>query len=321
MTSTSLSMLLRRGIKSVGSLMRKTDPKLDVGPHEQKGVELYEPEIFFWQKRAGHYNFGDHLARVISCKMLEVGLGSGTLVIDEFFRLLSIGSILHFANDGDVIWGSGRNGKIPDQAHRFDWLDVRAVRGPYTHHWLAKQISLPENLPYGDPGLLLPYLFDLSSPLFLPRDQEVGQSILVPNLNDVAHLESPDAKNVVLPTRSWYEVIRRILSARTIVTTSLHGLILAEAMGKRVCLVRLTDVEPAFKYEDYSLGAGRELPEFLSQLQGAEHEARKPYLTWDFEPLVRAFPFDKFGFQPDYSRVIATMREMKRRNDDLLRNY
>jgi pyruvyltransferase len=27
-------------------------------------------------------------------------------------RLLSVGSILHFAKDGDVIWGSGVNGKM-----------------------------------------------------------------------------------------------------------------------------------------------------------------------------------------------------------------
>jgi pyruvyltransferase len=159
---------------------------------------------------------------------------------------------MHFARDGDVVWGTGRNGKVPATEHRFSKLDVRALRGPRTHEWLASRLPLPATLPYGDPALLFPYLFDFDAPLFRPREGEVGRDIVVPNLNDVTQIDGALSTRLILPTAPWYDVVRQILWANTVTTTSLHGLILAEACGKRVSRVRLSDVEPPFKYEDYT---------------------------------------------------------------------
>ena len=74
-------------------------------------------------------NVGDRFGPVI-LDQLAAGL-RGPLDPTPHRRVLSVGSVLHFAELGDIVWGSGVNGKIvPDALPA--WLDVRAVRGPYT---------------------------------------------------------------------------------------------------------------------------------------------------------------------------------------------
>src|SRR5262245_34695642 len=68
-------------------------------------------ELFYWRSPQG-VNFGDYLSSVIVSKMAA---DAGCFLDEERpvpVRLLGIGSILHFARDGDVVWGSGVNGKI-----------------------------------------------------------------------------------------------------------------------------------------------------------------------------------------------------------------
>jgi pyruvyltransferase len=71
-------------------------------------------------------NFGDLLGPVIVRRLLELrGIdpkrGRPT-------RLLSVGSVLRLAREGDTIWGTGANGKSLDRAFDFEALDVRATR-------------------------------------------------------------------------------------------------------------------------------------------------------------------------------------------------
>ena len=49
---------------------------------------------------------------------------------DKSLRLFAIGSVLHNARDGETVWGSGINAKIPEAQHRFRRLDVRGIRDP-----------------------------------------------------------------------------------------------------------------------------------------------------------------------------------------------
>src|SRR5258708_1018524 len=92
-------------------------------------------DLTYWSPAAG-VNFGDFLSQVVGDLMLAkkgITLGDET---KQNCQLLAIGSILHFARDGAIIWGAGVNGKIPPADHRFRHLDVRAVRGPLTREFL-----------------------------------------------------------------------------------------------------------------------------------------------------------------------------------------
>ncbi|MCM5551500.1 polysaccharide pyruvyl transferase family protein, partial [Xanthomonas hortorum pv. pelargonii] len=99
----------------------------------QKWIEHAERRaLFWWQPKNAGVNMGDHLSKVIVSCVLS--LQDKTLIEkrDLSKKLIAIGSVLHFAKDGDTVWGSGINGKIPAERNTFSTLDVRAVRGPKT---------------------------------------------------------------------------------------------------------------------------------------------------------------------------------------------
>jgi pyruvyltransferase len=244
--------------------------------------------LFVWRPSNGRVNFGDFLSRVI----VDLVLASRGLTLGdetrESFQLIAIGSVLHFASDGAVVWGSGVNGKMPVEQHTFRKLDVRAVRGPLTRAFLTSRgIPVPE--VYGDPGLLLPVL----APQRFKRSAGIGPGF-VPNLNDLAELDTTDMRGVpvISPLHGWNRCVEAILRHDLILASSLHGLIIAEAYGIPARYVRLSETENLFKYRDYYAGTGR--PDFSyasSVAEGLEMGGELPPV-FDAARLMQAFPFE-----------------------------
>tara|TARA_A100001391_G_scaffold48774_4_gene29039 strand:+ start:28572 stop:29390 length:819 start_codon:yes stop_codon:yes gene_type:complete len=237
---------------------------------------------FFWKPSHG-LNFGDYLASVVVQRMLA----AKEILLDEpanKARLFSVGSVLHFASTGDTIWGSGRNGKISSEQHSFVDLDVRAVRGPLTQKFLTDRgVSVPS--VFGDPALLIPYLF----PQRFKRQTQSGKIGVVPNLHDRDLL---DREDVIDPLWNWSRVIDAICECEFIVSSSLHGLIIADAFGIPCAHVRLSETEPDFKYIDYCEGVGRTT--FRSSTTVEEALDAGPLSAPDFDasPLLESFPYD-----------------------------
>jgi pyruvyltransferase len=221
-------------------------------------------------------NFGDVLGPVV-VKSLAGARPSATPR-----RLLAVGSILHFASDGDVVWGSGVNGKISLAEIRVTELDVRAVRGPLTRQVLLdRKIHVPEI--YGDPGLLAPSL------LGIKKAREATQEITaLPNLHDISLWRR--RTGFLDPRRPYRVIIETIARSKLVVTSSLHGAVIADALQVPVALVR-PSVESAFKYEDYYEGTGRSLPPMSDGFDRAL-ESPAPPLVWDPADLLEAFPRD-----------------------------
>lgn len=259
-------------------------------------------DVFSWRRGDGTINFGDHLADIITARVLAIRGYHPVEEVPKARRLFTIGSVLHFARSGDTVWGSGINGKIPAERHVFRHLDVRAVRGPRTANWLRERgIAVPE--VYGDPALLLPHIFGKR---FASRPMR--KAVFVPNLNDLTSMQSPIP--VVSPLRGWNHVIAQILEAEFVLASSLHGLIIAEAYGVPARYVRLTEKEALFKYEDYVLGSGRESLEFARSIPEALEMGGMPAIRWDPEPLLAAFPYDLWGEtgNPPANRATASPR-------------
>lgn len=188
-------------------------------------------------------NFGDLLGPAIVRMILKRrGLGTHSRLPA---RLLSVGSCLHFAQDSDVVWGSGVNGKVPAESHIARILDVRAVRGPRTRGFLVERgIMVPE--VYGDPTLLLPLL--MPELLSVPKRYAVT---VVPNLNDLKLNPAWHLRPRMLNPRSGLaHCLQRIAASELVVGSSLHGVIVAEALGIPARLVR-SAVESDFKFADY----------------------------------------------------------------------
>jgi pyruvyltransferase len=241
-------------------------------------------------------NFGDLLGPLVVELMLrERGAVPARSRTRPRFRsrsrqtLFSVGSVLHFAADGDVVWGAGVNGKADRSLHAFRDLDVRAVRGPLSRAFLtAHGIAAPA--VYGDPALLLP---DLLPGLRRLAGTKAHRLTVVPNINDVDRYETGSA-DTLHPRSPLRHCLRRIAQSDLVVGSSLHGIVVAESLGIPARLVR-SGAEPGFKYEDYYGGTGR--PDFTPAASVAEavRLGGEPAPRWSPEPLRQAFPFDLWG--------------------------
>lgn len=224
-------------------------------------------------------NFGDLLGPMIIAAILKKQLEWRNT--ENGSKLLSVGSVLHFAKDGDTIWGSGRNGKTAEDRHSFSRLDVRAVRGPKTQAFLhSKGIDVPD--VFGDPALLIP---SLDREEFV-KPTSGAKTLVVPNLNDPK--SSSRDPNVLNPRSDVRECIGRIVDSEFVVSSSLHGVVIADAFGIPNRLVKAAH-EDSFKYDDYYLGTGRKPPVPANSFSDAVADGlskANPPLEWDGAKLL-----------------------------------
>jgi pyruvyltransferase len=231
-------------------------------------------------------NFGDLLGPLI-VNGLRAWLGLSDARPARSTRLFSVGSVLHYARAGDTIWGSGVNGHWLSAQYRLP-LDIRALRGPLSRRFLLERgaADIPEI--YGDPALLLP--------LVRPDLRAVPTTIpvtVVANINEpeAFALPQPCSSPHVLDPRSPLETcLKTIAASELVVGTSLHALIVAEALGIGARAIRSRG-EGTFKYRDYYLGTGREFSPAESLAQAVEVGPDSPPL-WSSSSLLAAFPRD-----------------------------
>lgn len=134
---------------------------------------------------------------------------------------MCIGSIIHKATDNMIILGSGamhsKHALNPNADYRF-------VRGPLTRQKVLDAGATCSEI-YGDPALLLPLFCDESK-----KEYDVG---IVPHYVDYEEVKEqfPDYKVINLSNPNPLEVAKEITKCRSIVSTSLHGIIAAHAYG------------------------------------------------------------------------------------------
>lgn len=242
-----------------------------------------ENTMFWWHSGKGT-NFGDDLSHVIVERILNRPVIYRSLSTKKKI-LLSAGSILHYARNGDVIWGSGFR-ENPLTENRFQKLDVRAVRGPKTREYLLKMgIKCPE--VYGDPAILMGHLF----PEF-QKQEPIYDYIIIPNIGEISCFIP--YKNVVLPTLPWDEIVQYMMQSRLVISSSLHGIIVAEAFGIPARLLKMTWIEPLLKYEDYYESTGRPSFKYAKSVQEAIRLKGEVPSQIDINPLLQSFPWDYF---------------------------
>jgi len=244
---------------------------------------IAEDTMFWWHSGEG-INFGDDLSHVIVQKILGRPVKHQSLKVEKK-TLLAAGSILHYARNGDVVWGSGFR-EDPSKEKRFTTLDVRAVRGPLTRQFLtAKGIKCPA--VYGDPAVLMKELF----PEFT-KEEPIYDYIIIPNIGEIAFFAP--YKNVVVPTLPWEEIVKKMMQSKLVISSSLHGIIVAEAYGVPSRLLKMTWGEPILKYQDYYESTGRKSFKYAPSVQDAiKMGGEKPGYI-DTKALLNAFPWDYF---------------------------
>lgn len=258
--------------------------------------------LYYWAPTRGA-NFGDDLSWHITQRLIEyLGGDASQLRACEANRryeqrVFALGSILHFCKKGDVVWGSGVNGKVPVSRYNFAGVEFRAVRGPLTRRMVTKNYGTCPAV-YGDPGLLVPTLFpELVS---LQPDRPRFSVSLVPNLNDQVLLNDDEQVecHVISPQEDWKTVLQDIAASDFVVSSSLHGIILADVLGIP-CRPLLSLFESPLKYQDYLLSTNRSDVRFATSLDEALKlgAIAKPEIDLSslIGPLFDAFPIEIFS--------------------------
>lgn len=243
-------------------------------------------------------NFGDQLSSVIAHAVIAPDLPVWNMATENRQSqpagnaVVGLGSILHFATAGDIIWGTGVVPKrFPPPALRWwsqlrrvvapSW-DIRAVRGPLTRKFLIEQLGVGCPEVYGDPALLLPEI--------LPHKNRHSQRAygVIPHYRDLPIVDDP---NVCNPLRPWEDVLDFILECDLVIASSLHGLIVAEAFGIPARWLHHTslpsaDSEGTYKYADYYTSSGRDPACYAGSIEEAIRLGGMPIP--DVVPAARA---------------------------------
>ena len=201
-------------------------------------------KAYWWKERP---NFGDMLAPLLLQRFADVEVRWDTI---SHASIVSVGSVLEHIPplwDGYVL-GSGKLMEFSRLHLHTRTAKILAIRGPLSARGIHGSFAL------GDPGIL-------ADELVGPQEKQWDLGI-VPHWQDeelVARftrlIPSQFTCKVIMPNRDPLIVLKEIGACRRIVTSSLHGMISADAFGiprrVEICPRMLKD-GGNFKFRDYS---------------------------------------------------------------------
>lgn len=189
-------------------------------------------------------NFGDMLTYWLVRKITGQA-PQFTNTADTRKHLVAVGSMLNHAGNASVVWGAGI-ANMSDQINVN--ADIRSVRGPLS---ALRVVTSGGKMPrvWGDPGLLVPKYHQAK-----PKQHKLG---FIPHYADKSVWPLSGALNidVLAPVE---EVLDAISSCQHIISSSLHGLIVADAYG----------IPAAWMYSPRVLGDGCKFADHMLAVGG-----------------------------------------------------
>jgi hypothetical protein len=188
-------------------------------------------------------------------------------------HLLAGGSILHWATPLSHVWGTGLDPAEP--IGELDGKRIWALRGKLTYDLLKPEIAGLRDVPLGDPL----YLVGRRVAALTPSRTVTHRLGIVPQLTErdhpaIAHLRGQDGVLVLDVRDPPPAFFARMMACEAIASSSLSGLILAEALGvPNLWLDFGSEDDPAraFPYQDWFSLAER--PPTAPLRPGAEPQA------------------------------------------------
>jgi pyruvyltransferase len=184
-------------------------------------------------------NVGDTLTKPILEHFLKIPCE--LTIKNDTNKFIGVGSIMYAVRKNDIVWGTGlieeKEIKIPDS------VKVLAVRGKLTEKLINKNVGV-----YGDPALLLPLMYNPN----IEQKYNVG---IVPHYKD----KKLFTEKIIDIEQDWKSFVNEIKQYKKIISSSLHGLIIAEAYGIPVEWKEYSNevIGNGFKFRDYLSGTDR----------------------------------------------------------------
>lgn len=189
---------------------------------------------YWWKAKP---NFGD----VLTHTLLNTFQIPHHWAEPEDAELIVTGSIIEHLPNGwsGTVLGAGKMREKTDPTLRLRRAKILALRGPLTAH------NVPGDYALGDPGLLAPYVVD-------PQYKQYDLGV-IPHWTDGELFSRFQYGHLIRPVYGPKWVISEIARCKRVVTTSLHGAIIADAMG----VPRIAEPwDNDFKWRDYSASLG-----------------------------------------------------------------
>ena len=211
--------------------------------------------LFWWNEiklqKKPKENYGDLLSKYLVEKISNkkvIWCKPANFHFQDFFSpiYVTVGSVLTHVNKKCIVWGSG----IISKEFEIKKATFLAVRGPQTRKHLINQgYQVPEI--YGDPALLL-------SKYYNPKIEKEYAFGIIPHYRDFNKVKDfyKDEDSILLidlMTNDVEKTTDAFLKCKKIVSSSLHGVIVAHAYGIPAVWQKFSgDVfGDDIKYQDY----------------------------------------------------------------------
>jgi hypothetical protein len=242
--------------------------------------------LFFWSSTVFEKKTAENYGDLLSSYIVEKVSGKKTRFYNapklrkKWFQptyLMAIGSIMSYTSRKAWVWGSG----IISRDDTFSKARFCAVRGPLSR---KRILELGYDCPevYGDPALLLPEFYKPEATV----KYKIG---IIPHYVDYKQVqqlygEEETVTVIDLMTNDHFKTTDQIRACQRVVSSSLHGVIVAQAYGIPAVWVRFSDRLSGdnVKFEDYFRSVA------IVPYTGA-HLTEKKSLTF-FDSLFKKYP-------------------------------
>jgi hypothetical protein len=207
---------------------------------------------------SGNPNFGDWCGPHLLNRMTGLAPIQNGRTSSKGRILYSVGSILGWIKRNDVdVWGSGLMRPLTEDElevrRNLTGVRIHAVRGKLTRDYLVDNVGWNVPEVYGDPALLLPRYYTAAvrggggRPVILPH------AVHRKYFAEYAERYKPDV-DIVDVRGDFRDVVDSNVNASAVVSSSLHGIIVAQAYGVPWIWLRVSDHALAggdFKFDDF----------------------------------------------------------------------
>jgi len=157
-----------------------------------------------------------------------------------------------FVNYPNIVWCTGFLYSETQDSKFIRQMEFRSVRGELTKARVEKILGQKLDIPTGDGGILAPLLFEKT----IPKEYSMG---IVPHMNELDNPIFQEVKQkypnaiIIDLTVDPMLVIKQIAQCEYIISTSLHGLVVADSFKIPNKWIKLTNLMKGdgFKYHDY----------------------------------------------------------------------